>query len=151
MNKLILKNCIGGFTLIELLLSVSIIAIVSFFGVPVYQSFQTRNDLSIAASTVIQESRRAQVLSKASLGDSAWGLKVESGSIVLFKGSSYLLRDNTYDEIFDLGANITPSGLSEVVYAKFTGTPSTTGDIVLTSNINETRTITINSKGTIIF
>lgn len=68
--------------------------------------------------------------------------------MTLFKGASYVARDVVYDEVFDVPTSITPSGVSEIVYTKFTGLPSVTGTVTLTSNTNETRSITINAKGT---
>lgn len=142
---------IVGFTLIEVLFSVAAIAIIAGISMPIYQSFQVRNDLDIATVTVAQSFRRVQVLSQAVDGDTSWGIKIQSGSITLFKGTSYASRDTTFDEVFDVPTSITPSGISEVVFAKFTGLPQSTGIISLTSNTNETRTITINAKGMVAY
>lgn len=136
-----------GFTLIELLLSVAIISLILGISAPVFQSFQVRNDLDISGVTLAQTARRAQMLARASDGDTSWGVYVTGGSIILFKGVSYATRDTTYDEVFTVPTSIVSTGLSEVVYAKFTGLPQTTGTITLTSSTNETRIITINAKG----
>lgn len=141
----------AGFTLLEVLLSVAIIALIAGLGTPVYQSFQTRNDLDVAANTVAQSLRRAQVLARASDGDTTWGVDVRSGGTTVYKGPSYAARDSTLDELFDVPTSITPSGIGGTVFSKFTGLPQTTGTITLTSNANETRTITINEKGTITY
>ncbi len=130
-----------------MLLSVAAITIIAGISVPVYQSFQNRNDLDIATVAIAQSVRRAQLLAQAVDGDVSWGVKIQSGSIAVFKGTSYAARDTTFDETFDVPTSITPSGVSEIVFAKFTGLPATTGTTTLTSNINETRTITINAKG----
>lgn len=138
---------IAGFTLIEVMLSVAVIAIVAGISAPVYQSFQVRNDLDIATVSTAQGLRRAQVLAQAVDGDTSWGLRIQSGNLTLFKGVSYAGRDTIADEVTLVPTSITPSGVSEVVYSKFTGLPQTTGTLTLTSNANETRTITINAKG----
>lgn len=138
-----------GFTLIEVMLSVAAIGIIAGISVPVYQSFQVRNDLDIATTETVHSIRRAQVLSQAVDGDTGWGIKIQSGSLTVFKGTSYATRDTTYDELFDMSTSTTPTGVSEIVFEKFTGLPETTGTITLTSNTNETRTITINAKGTV--
>lgn len=133
--------------MLEVLLSIAAITIIAGISIPIYQSFQVRNDLDIAASSIVQNLRRAAVLSQAVDGDTSWGLYVTSGSLTLFKGTSYTARDSTFDEVFDIPLTITPSGTSEIVFEKFSGLPQTTGTITLTSNTNETRTITINAKG----
>ena len=141
----------GGFTLLEVLLSIAIIAVIAGLSMPVYQSYQTRNDLDVATTSIVQSLRRAQVLSQAVDGDTTWGLYVQSGSATLFQGASYMTRNSGFDEIFDVPTAITPSGLQEVVFTKFTGEPQAIGTIILISNTNETRNITINTKGMVSF
>lgn len=136
-----------GFTLLEAMLSVIMIGILVGIFVPIDQLIQVRNDLDIATVTVAQSTRRAQTLSQAVDGDASWGVNIQSGSITIFKGTSYAARDTTFDEVFEVPTSITPSGLSEIVFAKFTGLPTTTGTTTFTSNANETRIITINAKG----
>jgi prepilin-type N-terminal cleavage/methylation domain-containing protein len=138
-----------GFTLPEVMVSLATISAIAAVSIPIYQSFLARNDLDIAAATIAQISRRAQLLAEASDGDTSWGVMLQTGSVTLFKGASYAARDTAYDSAFDVPGSIAPSGLSEVVYAKFTGLPQTTGTYTITSATNETRNIAINSKGTV--
>lgn len=136
-----------GFTLLEVLLSLAAIALISGIFIPVYQLFQARNDLDIAVITYTQTLRRAQALSQAVDGDIAWGVYIKSGSITLFKGTTYITRDSNFDEVFDMPVNITPSGIAEIIFTKFTGLPQTTGSVTLTFNTNEARTLIINQRG----
>lgn len=138
-----------GFTLIELLLVVAIIVLIGGVSVPVYQSFQVKNDVADAINQVSQSFSRAQFISQSSDGDSTWGVAIQSGSIVLFKGATFATRDNTYDETFPMSTAITPSGLTEVVFSKVFGLPQSTGTLTLTSSTNEIKTVVINSKGMI--
>jgi hypothetical protein len=46
---------------------------------------------------------------------------------------------------------ISIAGLTDIVFGAFTGEPQTTGTTTLTSETNETRTITINAKGMVSF
>lgn len=136
-----------GFTLIEIMLSVAAIAVIAGIGIPVYQAFQNRNEVDVAAMEFGQALRRAQAFSMASTGDSTWGVSIQSGSIVVFKGASYAARDTTYDETYDLATAIGISGTTEYVFAKMSGTPSTSGTVTVTSPNNETRSITLSAKG----
>ncbi|MBI5222369.1 MAG: type II secretion system protein [Candidatus Magasanikbacteria bacterium] len=145
-----LQTC-RGFTLLELLLSIAVISVVAGVALPVSRAFQARNDLDIAAASAAQTLRRAQVLAQGMDGDISWGTRVQSGSITLFRGASYATRDASFDEVFDVPTTITLSGLTEVVFSKFTGDPTTTGTFTLTSSDNEVMNLTINTKGTITY
>ncbi len=140
---------VRGFTLLEVLLSVTLIAIIAGISVPVYQSFQVKNDLEVTANTIAQTLRRAQTLSRAVDGDISWGVSTQNQKITLFKGAGYASRDSSFDEIFDFPKSITPSGTGEVVFSKFSGELVSTVTISLTSSNNETKNITINPKGII--
>lgn len=135
-----------GFTLLEVILSLAIVAILTGASLPVYRTLMTKNDLDVATVTVAQSLRRAQTLSVAVDGDTNWGVKIQSGSITLFKGTSYALRDSTYDETFAIPGTITTGGVSETIYSKLFGAPQTTGTVTLTTD-NDSSSITLNSKG----
>lgn len=137
----------SGFTLIELLLSVALVAILAGFSIGMYYSYYVQNDLNIATHTLAQGLRRAQVLSRAMQNDSSWGIKTGTGSTTIFKGSSYSGRDTAYDEVFDLPSSVSVTGVTEVVYSKFDGIPGTTGTMTVSSNNNESITLTLNAKG----
>ncbi len=139
----------AGFSLIELLLSVAIIAMIGAMGAPLYQAFQNRNDLYIAALLSTQNLRRAQVLSQASEGDSDWGVHLETGLITLFKGSDYDSRDTDYDERSNIGQSVSITGDTEIIFSKHFGTLNSNKNIVLNSLNNETKTLQINQKGMI--
>ena len=68
----------GGFSLLEVLLSVTLIGVIGAFGAPLYLRLQVKNDLDLAAVSVAQSWRRAQVLTQVVEGDSVWGVRSES-------------------------------------------------------------------------
>ncbi len=140
-----------GFTLLEVVLSIAILSLLAGIGAPIFQSFQTRNTLDIAAAEIAQNLRRAQALSQASDGDTTWGVAIQSGTITLFKGANFAGRDTGYDEPLDLPSSITPSGVSEIVFAKLTGLPQSTGTVTLISNTGETRSLIVNAQGAVNF
>jgi prepilin-type N-terminal cleavage/methylation domain-containing protein len=136
-----------GFTLIEVLLSVSIIGMLAGISLPVYESFIRRNDLDLASQQLAATLRRAENYARSVKQDSSWSVEVQGSVVTLFQGTNFVSRNTIYDETFDIPASITPSGLSEVQFAKFTATPNTTGSITLSSTTNSTRTVTLNAKG----
>lgn len=145
MKKFFLR--IRGFTLPEVLLSLTLLSIIAGMIIPAYRTFTIRDELDIATTTLVQNLRRAQALSQAADGDMTWGVRVGVGSILVFKGASYVLRDSSFDENTSMPTSITPSGIYEVVFSKVSGMPQATGTFILTSQANESRTVTINAKG----
>ncbi len=138
---------IKGFTLPEVLLSLALLGIIGGMTIPMYRTFMVRNDLDIAATTIAQNLRRAQALSQARDGDTSWGLHVSVGSILIYKGTSYVLRDQVFDENTSIPTSIVPSGLLDVTFSRVTGMPQTVGTFTVTSQANEIRNVTINEKG----
>lgn len=142
-----LKISRKGFTLPEVLLSVALLTIIGGMSIPMYRVFMVRDELDGAATILAQNLRRAQALSRSSSGDMTWGVHVGVGSILIYKGSNYILRDSSFDENTSIPTTIVPTGTNEINFSKVTGLPSATGTFTLTSQANEKRTITINEKG----
>lgn len=139
----------NGFTLLEVLLSIVLIGILVGVSVPAYYTLFYKNDLDVAKNQVAQSLGRAAFLALSSDGDNNWGVQIQTGVITIFQGASYSSRNTDYDETYSIASSITPSGLTEIVFNKMTGLPQSTGDIILTSTNGDTKTITINSKGTV--
>lgn len=136
-----------GFTLIELMLSIVIISMITGLSLPVYNSFAVRNDLDVTTEQVVQALRRAQTYARGMEDDVSWSINVSSTTVTLYKGSPFTGHDASGDETISLPASVTPSGITDTTFTKFTGIPTTTGSITLTSTANHSRTITINAKG----
>lgn len=139
----------GGFTLLEVLLSTTIISMLVGLSVPVYETFVRNNDMDLATQNLVLTLRRAESYARSVKNDDTWGVEVQATTVTLFRGTNFAGRDTNYDESFSFPGTVTPSGLSEVQFAKFTAQPNTTGTITLTSTTTSTRTVTINAKGTI--
>jgi len=145
-----LENKSGaGFTILEILLVVSLVTLIMAFSVVVNYSFYINNDIDIATLNTVQAIRRAQNLSIGVGQDSSWGIRVNGANVVLFKGSDYASRDTSFDEIFDLPNSVVVSGLSEIIFDKFSGTPQVIGSIILTAPNNLNRNVTINEHGVV--
>lgn len=136
-----------GFTLVEMLLSVSIIGTLAMLSLPVYNSYIAHNDLDMTGQQVASVLRRAQVYARAMEQDSAWSVRVDTSSIILFRGTDFSTRNTAFDETVSIPDTVVASGLSEVQFSKFAALPNTTGSITITGNAGNTRVITVNAKG----
>lgn len=121
-----------GFTLLETLLVLSILSALVFLTAPIGLTFYQTQALDEATLSTIETLRRAKFNAIFQRNDSAFGVKFMSDSYTLFQGDSYTSREENEDELFLLPADITTSGISEIVFSKMTGVPNSTGTITLT-------------------
>lgn len=137
--------------MVELLLSVAAIGIIAGVSIPLFYGFQTSHSLDIAGQSVAVSLRRAQVLAQGIEGDSSWGVRVVTSSVILFRGSSFAARNAVFDEPFEKHETITASGTVEFVFEKFTGLPVTTGTTTLSTGSGLSRAIGVNAQGTVLY
>jgi prepilin-type N-terminal cleavage/methylation domain-containing protein len=140
-----------GFTLVELLLSVALIAILMGIMLPVFYGFRTRHDLDIAAESVASSLRRASVLARGVESDMDWGVVIATGTITIFRGSSFAARAAADDESIAVPDTFRLDGLQEVVFERVTGFPRSTGTTTITAISGEARTVGINARGMVSF
>jgi len=135
-----------AFTLIELLLVIAIILILGGMTSSFLARFLTQNNVYNVVDQLAGQMRKAQIYAMMGKRDGAWGVKIDSGRIVLFQGNTFAGRNAAFDENFNINSNITINGLTEVVFNKITGLPSTTSTITISGN-SSTATLVINSQG----
>ncbi|MDZ7611754.1 MAG: type II secretion system protein [Candidatus Moranbacteria bacterium] len=144
-----LHKKVNGYTLLEILLSVAVISIIAGLSLPVFQSFQNRNDLSVASEVMVNTVRRAEIFSRAGKEDSQWGVRVEGENIVLFKGNDFSGRNQAFDEDFSISSTLNVSGQTEFIFNKFSGEPQSPGSIVFMGLNGRSETVSINEKGVV--
>lgn len=139
----------NGFTLLELLLSVALMSLLAGIAAPMYLSLQAENEVAIAATTVADVLRRGQIRAQAVDGDSAWGVEMVSSTITLFKGNNFAARDQNFDENYKLTATIKLSGLSYVVFNKFSGWTTASGTVIITHQDGRQKNVSVSELGII--
>ena len=80
------------------------------------------------------------------------GVRVQTGSYIIFQGASYAARDTAVDEIIPAqngAARIAPASLTDVVFAQLSGSAAPMGTIALLDGVGHVSTTTINSEGQI--
>jgi len=137
-----------GFTLVELLIVMAVMGILFLIVGSLSLNSLPKSQLSAETDTVEQTLRRAQAKSISQQADQAWGVHLSLTQMTLFAGSTYALRNVTYDEVHAFQTDITASGLTDVVFAFRTGETVNTGSITLTAgSTGETKTVAVNQAG----
>jgi prepilin-type N-terminal cleavage/methylation domain-containing protein len=137
-----------GFTLVEMIIVIAIIGLLVGISGPIFYSLGVRSQTKDAVSVVVQSLRRAQLLAQSVKQDSDWTVEIQNGKAIIFKGTNFALRDQSFDQTENLSSRVSLSGISEIRFNKFLGTPQNTGTIIFSTD-QETRNLTINAKGTI--
>jgi prepilin-type N-terminal cleavage/methylation domain-containing protein len=141
-------NIFEGFTLIEVLLVVAILTVIISVSAPLYGSLQNTTELDVDTNNIVQDLYQAQAYSRSELNDCSWGVAINSQTLTLFCGSTYLTRNTIYDVNYIIPSAISLSGLKEIDYSKLYGLPQATG-LIQASIKGKSRSMTINSKGMI--
>jgi type II secretory pathway pseudopilin PulG len=124
-----------GYSLIETLVVLGIITVLGGVVVTAYQGTLNAQNPKAAASVLYASLVDASLRARTMELDSPWGVEVLAGKIVTFKGASYAGRDTSKDRPIAIAPSLTTSGMTEVVFAKFTGLPSATGTTTFTSSL----------------
>lgn len=141
-----------GFTLIEMLVIIGILIILVSISVSALLLFIKESNLSNNAEEIISALRQAQNKSLASEGASCYGVYFSSTQYILFKGSDYVSRDPSFDQVNDLPDNteiydINLGAGSEVVFERLTGMANQAGSISLRLKDNPAKTESVYIDG----
>lgn len=138
----------AGFTLVEILLSLALLAGLAGLTLPVYQSFQNRNNLRTSTLSVVDSLRQARSFARANQHDAGWSVRITNGEVLLFAGDDYVNRNADYDRPVVLPETLNPSGQTTYYFAPVTGYVDDTGSVTL-ELLEEETNVTVNEKGMI--
>lgn len=151
----------AGFTLLEVII---VIAILSFLAIIVafdFISFKKGSDLDNNAQEFVSVSRTAQNKTISSENYSQYGVYlnvlVQPNQYTLFKGSSYALREISFDRVYSLQNTIEFFDISlingEIVFDRLTGASREQGSVSIRIKADPDRikTVYISSSGAVGF
>lgn len=141
----------SGISYIQVLVVVAMIAILAAISSPYYLHFQSRQQLSATAETLLADIRLAQ--SKAMQRDKGdqWGIHINNtaGEYTIFYGELYsAVESNNITVQYPTNISLSPN--QDISFAPVTGTPITGATSITVSSAaitTETYTITINDEG----
>jgi len=146
----------SGISFIEIIMVVAILVILISITAPVFIFFQRGLEFNNNIEETINVLRIARSKTLASEGASQYGVYFDNTSsphqYILFKGESFALRDNSFDEINNLPDNIEVYDIdlvvgNEIVFDRVTGSTSQPGSISLRLRTDLTKTKTIYIEG----
>lgn len=151
-----------AFTLLELLITMAILVMIVTTAISISGTFLAENYLDTAKTQTIHLIRLAQIRSMSQFKNDQWSIYIDEDSggtndqITLFKGNDYATRDSSFDinTPFPNSIALTNTSLNgggyTTTFEKMTGDTNEYGSFDIQNTLNnETKTITINSKGLI--
>jgi prepilin-type N-terminal cleavage/methylation domain-containing protein len=144
----ILNQKKSGFTMIEVVVTLTIIVIISTSAYLAFTRYQQDQFLNLSAEEIriSLEEARSKAIQGVNLSEHGVYFDATAGIFVLFQGSSFAVRNATYDINHTLTVKM--AGPSEIVFAKLKGTTAATS-ITLTNEHDKQQIININAAGTI--
>lgn len=124
----------AGFTLIEVMLTMSLVVLIAILSAPFYGQFIFSQEVAVTRDELVGSFSKARLYSMLGKGGTTWGVALDDGRIVLFRGTSFAGRDGGFDEIFPLHPSVTVSGMTEVVFASPTGQPDSQPTITISGD-----------------
>ena len=111
----------SGFTFIEIILVLAIVMVVGVTSAALSNTFLVQESLETAFEMLRADMRKAQLYAMSGKNASIWGVALRDGDLVVFRGTGYDYRDDTFDERIALPRGVTLSGFDEAVFERESG------------------------------
>lgn len=140
----------SGITYIQVLVVVAMIGILAAISSPYYLHFQSRQQLSATAETLLADIRLAQSKAMQRNNGDQWGIHIDNaaGEYTIYYGELYSASESNNITV-PYPTNISLSPNQDISFAPVTGAPTSATSITVSSSAipTETYTITINDEG----
>jgi prepilin-type N-terminal cleavage/methylation domain-containing protein len=137
-----------GFSLIEMLVVLAIIGIIGSISVVTFNTMRKVGDAKHAAYVYVDSLKEAKNMAKMMKYDTNWGVKVNESDTVVFNGPSYSGRESAHDSQYVIPSNLNISGVTEIVFSKFTGLPDVFGTTTFSNDFG-TSSVYISGEGAV--
>jgi len=116
-----------GISVLELLLTVALMSIISVATLPLGIKFIQKNQVKNARDTLISYLNTSKSFAMNGKNDNNWGVNVTETKITLFNGPSFVGRNTSLDQEYEIPGNVTVTP-AEIVFTKESG--NTAGGVV---------------------
>jgi len=137
----------NGLSLLEIMIVIGLLAVISGFTIPLGLNFLRDESLVSTGNDLVQVLRLAQVNTQQGKFDSQWGVHVQDTTYTFFRGSTYVGRDSSFDENYDVSGLYFATS-TDIIFTQPEGFPTVTNQFEITDG-KRTRLIQVNSLGRI--
>jgi prepilin-type N-terminal cleavage/methylation domain-containing protein len=142
-------NKLSGFTLIEVSLVIAIMLVVGFLSEAFPLQLISQMSVRDSASEIRGVLWKAEMNALAGREHSSWGVHYDNSTVSLFKGDSYVDRDQSFDENTKIDEKIQVSDWTDAIFVSPSGRPQeAVSEISLSWNESHS-VVSINSEGVI--
>jgi len=142
------KSKKSGFTIFEIIFVMGFFVFLGAISLPFSIDAYQHYILSTETQMMVSILRRAQDMAMANKYEDSFGISIQENQYVLFRGTSYLSRTISFDEIYPKAKSIAIAPSNDIVFESVSGGPDEA--VMLTfSNTNSSQKIDINSQGAI--
>lgn len=127
-------------------MAVAIISILASISVGGYLAFKRGVEIDLDSQKIVNAIRQTQGKAKAFANDDSWGIDITTSRILIFKGTNFSSRNQTFDINFPMRGIDSISGKKQIIFSKLTGLPDASGTLTL-SNGETIKNIQINEEG----
>ncbi len=151
-RKFYKKN--SGATMIDVLIAIVVLVIISAIVVQSFSKYRKEQTFKTTVENVVSLFNEARSKTLLSYNSSSYGVHVESGRVVLFKGTSFTEpssdnREITLDSRLSIASISFTGGGANVVFDRLTGATTNDGSFIIriTSDTSTQKTVTVTKTG----
>ena len=144
-----MRGRVLGFTIFEPIIVIALVFVIGVIIIPSYRGYALNSELVVARDVMVQALNQAQNRAHSGEGDSSWGVHIETGRIIIFKGDSFSSFNPLTDMDFKMPPRIFVLEERDVVFDKVTGLPDWSGDIVLNNAADQSILLNVNEQGVV--
>jgi len=142
----------AGFSIVEILVVIAIMGIILTIAVMSFSAARSKKQLEITVDSISAKLEEAKANAVSGKGGLSYGMNFTSTSYTLFSGDTFNPNSVTNSSsTVPVGITVTRNisgGGSDIVFSRMTGTPQTTGNIVITGT-SGVATVTVGTLGDI--
>lgn len=146
----LIKKSKKAFSFVEVMLSLALFSFIITLSVPIYQSFEFRNEVASSANVIVAAARTAQSKAIGNENDTPWGIYIGTGEVIIYSGTDYASREVSRDISLQLPGAPVVSGQNEFVFDQNSGEVAVPGNVQIEIT-SISREIEINEKGAIFY